>query len=1379
MKTLVQWKRLWRPFDGRSKDVNDNDGFLVNSTDLIGFASPDDPKSLNELLDVRCLVLCGEPGMGKSKALEQSRPEIEKKAGHSGGGIYWRSFREAFDPAHLLQGLKTSVQWEQWIKGNELTIVIDGVDEGLALASNLITVFAAQLKNRPVERLRLILVCRDAEWPVEEGRALMSLWPAQDVSRFQLQRLRWSDALDGARHWGLSESEAADFMDRVQKQVLEPFASRPITLEMLVEEFKAHGQLPGSRTEIFKRACLRLCREEPYRSKFLKGAIGFEFKADQLLPVAEKIAALMLLCRFNAVSRSPSAKNTHLDYERLLPPDADALQRAKLDAALNCALFCDAGNQARTFAHQSYLEFLAARYLSNFSLKQLLDLLCVRAGDQRQIVPQLSELAAWLAFENREFCEWLIGSEPEILIRNDTSALTASQRESFVAGLLARLAREEAFDDWNLKRFYGSFRHSGLASQLRPYLQDPNIAPFARRAAIHIADLNKVGELFDDLLAVARNIKIDIHLREQAMNAVCRLVPEDRLSELAPFARCEIGPDPDDNLRGVALKTLVPRFWKVSTAVPFIRKPSNQNVIGDFRGACENYLPQQIETDDLPALLTALAQVEHPFEGHHNHIRPVASQALVSACHHLERTDIASAFLTLLRTKLRQQQLPIGIDATEWKEMVEMEPSKRRQLVDLFIEATGMTVEEIRHLHFQRFIPLKMDDCPWFLERVASATGPRRMLWARLALLFWPSVSDTIYRDEFFHACDELPELATEIGWPCAIALNSPEEKRSRDVLHWQKQIENNTKNTPVKPNADELFNTSFTAARSDWKSWPDLGYELQREDDGRDVFGVNPDPTKKYRWQVCTDVERDQIVQIARDFLIGSPAIKIGSGPEEQAPIHLFWALWLVKDKLGVDQKLRYAIETKWFEALFERPFHGVPEEQALTTLGVGLDLTRATDSLRNRLSRTISGQLGLANVLSGFDLAWRSEFTPVLMDFIVAQKLGGMALGGAIKFLARHDESVARSWLAEQSESATPNDLPTTIALGIGLFPEKLWESGKSKIEAEPPLATAALQALADIHTSSTDFLETLPAVQLGDLFLLLESAFPSSKPIKLSDDEASPRERIEKLRNFIPHRLQALATNEACIQLERLAHTISQWRTSLRWHLRDTRLALQRNNWSGVFLEILIAMAEKHERRWVRSVDDLQELIMDSISRFQENLIQNEFPTFPDLWNEKPNLSPKDEIALTEKIVRWLMADLATKNGAALGCQVEPSRIHETDIEVSARPGGASPTDERFLVTIEVKCSFNQEVADGLEKQLVSEYLLKLGRTHGIYLVGWYQGEGWKPNNNPLKAKTWAEAKNATCELLAGSRKVHPELRIDAYCLNCEFPQAFRKR
>ena len=136
---------------------------------------------------------------------------------------------------------------------------------------------------------------------------------------------------------------------------------------------------------------------------------------------------------------------------------------------------------------------------------------------------------------------------------------------------------------------------------------------------------------------------------------------------------------------------LVPRHWKVSTALPHVAKPSNHNFSGAFHTVYHSYLPKQVEPEDLPALLREIRQIDHPFMGYDNQVKPVASRALVLAACHLDDVETAIRFVALVRTKLRQQQLLHGIDEPEWKEQVEGNPVRRRQVANLFIAAPGMT----------------------------------------------------------------------------------------------------------------------------------------------------------------------------------------------------------------------------------------------------------------------------------------------------------------------------------------------------------------------------------------------------------------------------------------------------------------------------------------------------------------------------------------------------------------------------------------------------------------------------------------------------------------------------------------------------------------
>ncbi len=1092
--TPVSWRRFWRRLDAGLKDEFSGDGFLQNTMDFFGFRTPDSPDRLDELLDLRCLVLCGEPGMGKSTTLELHRAQIESNAK---GSLYWRSFRDVFNPALLLHDLKTSHEWTDWLEhGREIAVVIDGVDEGLALAINVVAGLEAELRGKPLERLRLILACRDAEWPEAEGQTLMSLWPPVQVGRFQLQRLRAADANMAAQHWGLSELDASAFMEDVQAKAIEAFAARPITLRMLVEEFKENRQLSGTRGEIFRRATLRLLLEEPKRAKRLKSVAGFAFRNDELCPVAKRVAAWMLLGRYNAISSQPPELRpaAHLDFERLSPTDADQRERCKVEAALSSALFCDAGTQARTFAGQPFVEFLAAEYLLDFPLSQVLDLLCIYEGGERFVVPQLAELAAWLALSHSDFLEWLTTHEPEILLRSDASCLPEAQRAKLVEALLIRMAREEVFDDWDLKRFYGSFRHRGLSAQLKRYLRDKTASHIVRRAAIHLADLGKLSESLDDVFAIARDATEVSHLREQAMNAVGRLLPDDRLGELEPFAVGEAGLDPHDELRGVALAALVPRRWKVSQAVSAMNCRQNTQFIGAFRMACDSHMPASIEIADLPALLTALIEIERPFEGHENRIRAVACRGLALAVQHLATPGIKDAFLGLVRTKLSQHQLPFGLDNVEWSEAVSQKAAIRQQLADAFVDATGMTADELRQLEFHRFIPLLMEDCPWVLLQLESSSARQRPLWAMLAARFFSNVKDSPHLEAVLEACENYQELAAEVRWPCSVALDSEEAKHSRMGLEWRTRGEQQPK---TKRDPDQVFGSVLAAARTDWRLWPQLSWELQRPEDADSISSASPDPTTKHVWLSSEPNRRDQILEGARQFLMDGQA-PTNDDAERRMGLPVFWALWLVREQIQSDEALRAAIKAKWFSMLFTQPFIHVKEEQELTRIGVLLDANQAADVLRRRLEQTRSGNTSLANVLAGFELAWREAFTAVLTNYLRGHSITGWPLRSALEFLARYDAPSTRLWLEEQLVVANPVDLATNLAAALALYPTEFWAKVRTRLATDPALAIACLQTLADLHASSPHRpLEKFSAEKLSELFLMLERSFPSNEP------------------------------------------------------------------------------------------------------------------------------------------------------------------------------------------------------------------------------------------------------------------------------------------
>ena len=80
-------------------------------------------------------------------------------------------------------------------------------------------------------------------------------------------------------------------------------------------------------------------------------------------------------------------------------------------------------------------------------------------------------------------------------------------------------------------------------------------------------------------------------------------------------------------------------------------------------------------------------------------------------------------------------------------------------------------------------------------------------------------------------------------------------------------------------------------------------------------------------------------------------------------------------------------------------------------------------------------------------------------------------------------------------------------------------------------------------------------------------------------------------------------------------------------------------------------------------------------------------------------------------------------------------------------------------------------------GARRQFVEAHLLRLGRTLGIHLFGWYGPRGGK-KPNPLRAGTFYEAAAKLGDEVRPVGSDYPRLRLKDICLNCELPRAFRK-
>ncbi len=131
-RITFNWNRYWVPREG-SLSI-DSDGFLRSpdadpqqikwwKTDAVGF---------DALLAQPCLVLLGEPGIGKSYALEDAERRA-KQARHAAGATFLSRNLGSYNSDSLLVadvfGSPEFVRWQK--RGGELHVFLDSFDECL------------------------------------------------------------------------------------------------------------------------------------------------------------------------------------------------------------------------------------------------------------------------------------------------------------------------------------------------------------------------------------------------------------------------------------------------------------------------------------------------------------------------------------------------------------------------------------------------------------------------------------------------------------------------------------------------------------------------------------------------------------------------------------------------------------------------------------------------------------------------------------------------------------------------------------------------------------------------------------------------------------------------------------------------------------------------------------------------------------------------------------------------------------------------------------------------------------------------------------------------------------------------------------------------
>jgi predicted NACHT family NTPase len=1194
-KQVYGWKRFWCP---RSGSINLADGgYLYDPEGEWGKAYNPDLVIFETISHLPCLALLGEPGIGKTQALEVERSEIVSKIQEQGDQILFLDLRSYGSEDRLVRSLFDSPEFKAWqADTHQLHIFLDSFDECLLRIDTLATLLVDEFKRyrNVVHRLCLRIACRTAIWqPVlEEG--LKEIWGENSVGVYELAPLRRIDVIEAAKAERCSPD---DFLKEVNQKNIVPLAIKPITLRFLLNTYHRHGgQFPPNQKlhELYLEGCKLLCEEinESRRGSNLRGNLDI----DQRLIVAARIAAITILANRFAVwtgidqgnipaEDGPLQKLCH-GYENANGREFE-ITRAVIEEVLDTGLFSSRGLHRMGWAHQTYAEFLAAWYLvqHEMPLDQITGLIFSSEEPDCKLIPQLHETVAWIASMRVDVRQEIIETDPDVLLRSDIPT-DSDLREAIVTSLLMKYEQEKLYDyERNQYRNYGKLKHPGLAAQLHPYIQDPTKQIDARDTAIEITEVCEVSELQEELVNLALDSSQSIYLRVSAAKALCSIGDAGTRLKLKPLAIEQLPEDEDDRLKGYALKAIWSDHLTATELFSSLTRPKKRKLIGSYHVFTEYELVQKLQPNDLVIALDWLVKqgiryFGHPFEH-------LGNKILLRAWDYLDLPGVTEGFVKVALVQWKEHQKIITDDSKleqQFEASLLHDSEKRRKLIKqavlIISEIEVNPLPLLSSLARSIVIP---EDIAWIIGCIKEADSEQEQkIWATLIrrifrypelmaeeakVILEVSQINSILYNEFSY-------------WTKTVDLDSAEAVRIYTAYlqeqAWQSYDQQH--NPPVEPPPKErVLQCLDELELGDLSAWWRLNMEMTLKPDSTHYDNeFELDLTKLPGWQEAEEATQKKIIESAKNYIQNQDNVAyewIGTNNYDRPALAGCRAFQLLlKESPDFLDNLSSEIWKKWAPVIIAAPSSNQHEDPYLEI--VKCAYVNAPQESINTLIMLIdkeNQEHDYIFVISRFDKCWDERLKLALLEKAKDSTLKPKCVGQLLEELLKQGLTEVRDFAKSLISLPLPlaenerEKVLTASRVLIENSDSSSWSFIWSLIQKDLSFGHEVLELTASRYSHGIQL--NLTETQLADLYVWLVCQYPHDEDPDYSNEvlahSVTARDGMAGLRDSVLVQLKERGTLQACTEVQRLIQELPSitWLTKT---LIDAQVNMRRKTW-----------------------------------------------------------------------------------------------------------------------------------------------------------------------------------------------------------------------
>ncbi|MGK9232209.1 hypothetical protein KXS07_10455 [Inquilinus limosus] len=1408
------WQRFWVA-QGGLIDLSDG-GYLVDP-ETRWSAGGGRLHTLSDLGGRRALALLGEPGMGKSVALDAEAGRLRAEAESRGVTVIHEDLRK-FTSDHLLyKKVFESPQFVAWKEGDgELLLQLDSLDEALLRIDTVAALIADELPGLPIERLSIRIACRTLIWPATTLMPVFKrLWGGEAVGVYEIAPLRRADVRAAALAWPV---DAEAFLEQVRLANAVPFAIKPLTLNLLLRLFEAEGRLPDSIADLYRRGCLSLCEEQSANRRDAQ-RVG-RLNPPQRYQLAGRVAAVSMLANRYAVWTGIEGQVVPEEDVTLStltvgsePSDGNRVEvtRDHLREVLDTGLFSSRGDDRTGWAHQSYAEFLAAEYLIARKVPAQ-NVLGVLRHPSEGLVPQLAMVTAWAASLDRKLRRALIEHEPVVLLHGDLVGWDAADLAALTDALLKGLDQDRTHDFiMGIGDRYRKLAHPGLGDQLRPYVVGRDHGIVARRAAMRIAEACSVSDLRDDLLAVATDQSDDPHIRARAVAALATCGDPSIWPALRPLALDGAGPDPNNEIKGQALEILWPEHLGAADLFRHIGRP-RESYFGSYAAFLIRTLPETLKREDLPAALGWATEFARDTNHMGDYQRKRLSDAIVrTAWKHIRDDEIRPLVLDYVAAAIgSQHELFVGTehDTNEaFRKQVADDTDGRHALLRAALAAPRTPIFVAGLVSSGLLLP---EDFEWLLTLSPASEQPAIDVDPATLCLFVRHIYDwsDAHFAALYDAAERWPLLRSEYSELLdGVLLGS---LRANQLKEWHRpSTERAGRQRPMvdPPPAQRVRECLERFEAGDVHAWWQMNLELTLEADSRRY-----DAELEYRiaslpgWEEADEAMRGRILASAMQFLErAEPTVDqwIGTDSVTYSDLAAYRALVLLKElRPDTYRTLGAPLWRKWASMIVAVPRETGTEASKLHD-EITADATAAAPAeiaetvltlVRSEKQRQRNAEQPQPEVMPSF--LFLLQFNPVqenqhltagLLRELADDQTTPQQIAAILEFLLQRKVTAAREQALSLFEPwpCAPERRAHALSAAAALLEYDMaaaWPRLWSVITADTEFGRELFLRVAHRHRVEAAHYVGLTEQQLADLYIWLARNFPHADDPDHSDGAhfVAPRDSVVHLRDAIIGILVRRGTPEAVMAMRSIVAGLPhlQW---LPYHLIEADQLMRQRTWTPLTPVEVLRLADRADGRLVQSPRQLADVLVE-VLRGYEAWLHGEQSPVRSLWDRQQGgtlLRPVEEDAISDHVKVFLQHELAER-GIVVNREVEIGRVPgapigtRTDIRVDAirRNSDGEPFD-KITAVIETKGSWNAALMTAMKTQLRNDYLTRLGAPVGIYLVGWFDKPKWdKSDSRRAKSPPW-DAAEAQQQLDAVAAALPAGFDIRAVVLDCHAP------